>query len=135
MTEVKMPSGATLKVDLAPFAVGKALYQAMLEEAEGLRISITDNLDADFIKNIFCRGMASKKIEQCLYKCMERSLYNGSKLCIDGKIDETLFEPEGARQDYMPMLFEVARVNLFPFTKSLFAELKRVTEMIQKGLV
>lgn len=127
MIEKKLPSGAVLKITLAPFAEAKALYQACLEELRGLKVDPHEEIDVNLFKDLFCVGLSSKKIENALAACMKRSLYN------DLKIDENTFEPVDARQDYMVACFEVAKENIAPFVKSLYAEYAPLWEKLQKG--
>lgn len=127
MREVRLPSGAMLKVDPAPFPDSRALYQALLEEGKGLRLDMNAEVDGNLYKDIFCVGFSSKKIESAIFKCMQRCLYNDLKMT-----DET-FEPEAAREDYFTVLFEVVQENIRPFTKSLYAQFSVVSGMIQKS--
>lgn len=119
MREIKLPSGAILKVNPAPFAVSKALYQALLRELKG--ISIGMNLEVTgMLKDIFCVGFSSKEVEACLWECFKRCTYNSGSG--DLKIDDQTFEPVERRDDYMKVCVEVARENTLPFAKSLYAE-------------
>lgn len=123
--KVALPSGAELTIQLAPFADSKALYQAVLEEAKSLKIDAGADLDVNLFKDIFCSGFSSKKIESCLDKCLSRALYDGQKITAE------TFEPEGARQDYMAVCFEVASDNIAPFLKSLYAKFSVVLENLK----
>ncbi len=116
MKEVQLPSGAILKITLSPFAVAKELFQAVSEEAKILKLNAEMEIDVNLIKDIVATGLASKKIEACIWECMKKATYNGLKIT-----DET-FEPEQARQDYLTVILEVAKENIMPFTKSLFAQ-------------
>lgn len=116
MKELRLPSGAILKIGLASFAAAKSLFQAVSEEAKELKISAETEIDVSLMKDMFCVGISSKKIEAALWECMKKSTYNGLK------ITEETFEPEEARQDYLTVILEVAKENLAPFTKSLFAQ-------------
>ncbi len=115
MREVELPSGATLKVSPSTFANSKALYQAMLSELHEVKVDLAPNF-ADLIKEVFCRGFSSQRIESALWKCFPSCLYGLSK------ITEETFEPVEARGDYMKVCMEVARENVDPFFKSLYAE-------------
>lgn len=116
MTEdLTLPSGARLKITLAPFTISKALYQAMLEELKGLKLDPQAEIDANLFKDIFCVGFSSKKIEAALHDCLKRVLYN------DVRISDATFEDPAAREDYLPVLLEVARINIRPFTKNLLS--------------
>lgn len=125
MSEVTLPSGAKLKVQEAPFVDSKALYQALLEEAAGLKLDPNQDIDVNFFKDVFCVGFSSKKIEACIWKCMERVTYDGQRVTMDS------FEPVKAREDYMTVLFEVVQENIRPFAKNLYAQFSRITGMMQ----
>lgn len=125
MKEIELPSGAKLKIGLAPFAASKELYQVILDEAKSLKIEASTEIDVSLFKDAFCAALSSKRIENAVLECAKKCVYN------DLKIDGNTFEPVEARQDYIPMLIEVAKENLLPFTKSLSAKygdiLKKIT--------
>lgn len=121
--DIDLPSGAKLKVTMAPFADAKALYQAMMEEAAAIKIDTAGQI-ADLMKNIFCIGFSSKKIEKALEKCLARATYN------DLKIDKDTFEPAESREDYISVCYEVARVNINPFMKNLSAKYFHLLDQI-----
>lgn len=124
--EVKLPSGATLKVGVASFSEAKALYQALLKELK--HVSIDLKLDSEnLFKDIFCIGFSSPEIERCLWECMKKCQYVDSRGPL--KIDKDTFEPESAREDYMTVCIEVAKENVLPFAKSLYAEFQRLSTM------
>jgi len=125
MIEKIMPSGAVLKITPAPFAEAKALYQAVLEELRGVNLDPNAEIDTNLFKDIFCVGLSSKKIETALAACMKRATYK------DLKIDDQTFEPLEARQDYVLVCFEVAKENIAPFAKSLYAEFSPLLAKIQ----
>ncbi len=129
MIEKKLPSGATLKFTIAPFAEAKALYQACLEELKTLKMDPNEQVDVNLFKDLFCAALASKKIEACVMACLKRATYDSGKG--DLKIDEQTFEDVNARQDYIPACFEVAKENIAPFAKSLYAELSPLWATIQ----
>lgn len=127
MREVKLPSGATLKVTVSPFAVSRALYQAFLRELRS--VPVFGGAKANVYKDIFCASFASPEIEAWLWKCFERCTVSGA--AGDLKIDQDTFEPEDRRADYTQVCIEVATDNVFPFGKSLYAEFQRVLAMIE----
>lgn len=126
MEEVKLPSGAMLRVGLAPFADARDLYQAVLEEARGVKINPEDNV-LSLQKEIFCAFLTSKKVEAAVWKCMEKCLYNGAR------IKEETFEPELARGDYIDVLYSVTEKNVSPFLKSLSAEFSLIREILKSS--
>lgn len=125
---VTLPSGAKLEVQVAPFTLSKSLYMAVAEEAKALKLDPGAEVDVNFFKDIFCTGIASKKIEMALAECMKRATYNGLKIT-----DDT-WEPLEARQDYLPACFEVAQENIKPFMKSLYAQFAESLTAMKKAL-
>jgi len=124
---VKLPSGAVLKITPSPFADAKALYQAILEEARGLKLDPLSEIDVNLWKDLVCVGFSSKKIEAALAKCMERATYN------DLKMDKDTFEPVAARDDYLTVCLEVTKENVMPFMKSLYAQYANILKMVPKN--
>lgn len=116
MKEVTLPSKRILKISLAPFRDSRDLYQAVLEEAKGLKLDPNADVDVNLYKDLFCTAFSSKKIELALWKCVTRAVID------DLKISEDTFEKIEHRDDYMTTLMEVAKENLLPFMKSLYAE-------------
>lgn len=127
MKEIKLPSGATLKVAPAPFAPAKALYQALLKEAKGITIS-TKREVSELYKDLFCTAFSSPEIEKWLWECMKYCTYDSGKG--DLKIGEDTFEPTESRDDFMSVCMEVAKENVLPFAKSLYAEYQRILAMM-----
>jgi hypothetical protein len=132
MKEVTCPSRAILKVNLAPFKDAKALYQSVLKEARGVSMESGTEM-AVVVKDMICAGFSSLEVERCLWECLKRCTYDSGKG--DLKIDDGTFEPEASRDDYIFVCVEVAKENIFPFVKSLYAEYQRylsMTESTQK---
>lgn len=130
MKEVKLPSGAILKITPSPFKEAKALYQAILKEAKGISISAGTDMAALY-KDLFCAAFSSPEIEKCLWDCFKRCTYNAGNG--DLRIAEDTFEPVAARDDYMSVCIEVAKENVIPFGKSLYAEYQRILAMIDNA--
>jgi len=115
---MKLPSGATLKLNIVPFAEARELYQIVLEELKGIPISGKTELPALY-KDLFCTGFASKRIEAALWVCFARMQYVDRRGAL--KIDDQTFEPIEARDDYMTACMEVGKFVIAPFVKSLYA--------------
>ena len=99
----------------------------MAEEGLSLKLDPKEEIDANFYKDIFFKALCSKKIEAALEPCLKRALYNGNKITAD------TFEPVEARDDYITVCFEVARENVYPFTKSLYAKYSHLLGQLQKS--
>lgn len=128
LREVKLPSGRVLKITVAPFDDSRTLYQSVLEEVKGLKLDPEAEIDVNLFKDLFCVGLSSKKIEKALWKCFERATID------DLKVNNDLFEAVEHRDDYMAACFEVAKENIQPFTKSLFAQYAQILQTVQSGL-
>lgn len=126
--EVKLPSGANLRIQIAEFAVSKALAQALSKELNIVSLKMDAGLP-EFMKQLFCESFSSPTIEKCIWDCMERCTINKIKITKDS------FEPIEARGDYLEVLLEVAKANVAPFTKSLFAQYQKFSEILEKSLV
>lgn len=115
-----------MKVNPAPFSTAKALYQAVLKEGRGVPISTKMDL-AGLYKELFCVAFSSEEIEKCLKECFKRCTYDNGKG--DLKIDDSSFESVEARGDYMTVCMEVAKENILPFVKNLYAEYQHIMSM------
>lgn len=123
MKEVKLPSGAVLRIDSAPFENSKALYQAILEELRAVPIVGKSEVE-EMLKNMACATFSSKKVEAMTWACMEKVLYNNLRVSKD------TFEPVEARGDYIVVCSEVIKENVSPFMKSLYAEFGQVLGLL-----
>lgn len=134
--EVQLPSGAILRINIAPFVDSKNLAQSLLSELSDVNFDLkTDTKNvvemAKVFKEIFCKGFSSPLIESYLLKCMERCSYDNGKGAL--RIDRDTFEAVDARQDYVTTCIEVAKDNVFPFGKSLFADYKIMSEKVKSS--
>lgn len=125
--QVKLPSGAILHIQVASFDVSKSLYQLVLEELKSVGLS-GDMEMAEVYKNLFCVGFASKKIEAALWDCFKVCTLDSGKGEL--KIDKDSFEDPEARGDYWTVCIEVAKANILPFAKSLYADYGEILKML-----
>lgn len=126
MKEVTLPSGAVLKIGLAPFSDSKELFQAIMEEMKTVSLNM-EEIDYDFLKNMLCTGFGSKRVEAAVNKCWAKCLYNGVR------IDADTFESLEAREDYLTVYSEVAMANVTPFTKNLLSLLSPLMSTIRQN--
>lgn len=125
--DIKLPSGATLKVQPAPFAEAKALYQAVLEDLKAVAVGTKNELGSA-LKDVLCVGFSSPKIDAALNACLVRCIYNSGSG--DFKIGKDTFEDIKAREDYVTVCMEVAEENLRPFLKGLMQAFAKLLSMI-----
>lgn len=129
MRTFNLPSGAVLTLRPASFEVSKNLYQAILDECKNVHISTGTDM-ASVFKDFACISFSSKKIENCLWECFKVCQYdNGTSGNL--KIDKDTFEPVSARDDFMVVCVEVAKENVLPFMKSLYAEYAKFLKTTQ----
>lgn len=128
MREVVLPSGNKLEVSPAPFKDAKRLFQAVGGDFLKINLGEGDAELIDLLKNAICIGVSSPAIEAALEPCLKRCIYKGVKITPD------TWEPVEAREDYLDVCVEVARENVGPFTKSLFAQFKVLSGAVGKVL-
>src|SRR5690242_20291792 len=117
---ITLKSGAVLTVAIASFASGNKLMKTVARELSGvdfnLELKNLDELsekDINVLKNVVFRIIQSDAIEQALLECMKKCLYNDQRITLE------TFETEDARQDYLPVAWEVMKANLRPFFSGL----------------
>ncbi|MDR3244661.1 MAG: hypothetical protein LBT79_07935 [Elusimicrobiota bacterium] len=121
--KVVLPSGAQLEMSLASFQEGEALFSSVAECLKSTKIdmkqdvgNIEENINS--LKDGLLSCLTSKKVKDCILVCLKRCIYNGQKIS-----DWSFFDNINLRVDYLNVCWEVARFNLYPFTKNLFAKL------------
>lgn len=115
--KVTLPSGAELEMTLVPFSEGRRLYVAVTKALKS--INLTANLeDANALKDAFIEVSTSKEVEDAILTCLKRCTYNNERI-----LSWDFFEDLNRREDYLPLCWEVAKFNLYPFMKQLFARL------------
>lgn len=132
MNEKKtLASGNVLLLQMATFTVANRLLKAIANELKTVKVGDALNLSAgmsveklhqmdlpvDALKDLVCQMLASDGVEAALRECMKGCQYNGEA------IGKDTFEPEEARQDYLPTAWEVIRLNLVPFFSGLSLKL------------
>jgi len=120
MNEILLKSGAVLVVNMAPFSSSNKLLKVIMRELktvdlelENLDLAKIASQDINTLKNAVCQLLSSDALEQAVFECMGKCTYNGSRIVKD------TFEPDDARQDYLPCAWEVIKANLRPFFSGL----------------
>lgn len=119
-TPIKLKSGATLTIGLAPFAVGTRLLRTISREMSAVNVefdlaSLKDvgSKDINTLKNVLFQLLASESVELSVMECAKKCLYEGQG------INGDTFASEAARPDYLPVMMEVVKANLRPFFSGL----------------
>lgn len=138
-----LPSGARLRVTPSPFADAKRLQNELWKAAKGSGVGEIDLAklreayqkgqgDVGKVLAIFFDALlsltSSDAVDAAVFKCAERAAY-----LADGtdqtarKVDRALFDdPEmgtKAREDYFPIQYKIAEVNVGPFIRAAFSAL------------
>lgn len=122
--EIELPSGRKIEITPAPFSEAKRLYQSLASEFMRLDIRETDEM-GNLIKNVLCLGISSAVVDSALSPCIKRCTYEGRKIV------EDTFEPVEAREDYLDVCYEIAKENVQPFMKSLFAQFRVISGTLE----
>jgi hypothetical protein len=121
--DIKLPSGAILKITDPPWAVALGLREAMAEEMKSIGVDSGMQV-SKVMKDVICTAMSSQKVKAAMWECFARCMYDGGNGML--KIDQDTFEPVKARQDYDVVCVEVAQHVLAPFGKEGFAKFAQI---------
>lgn len=127
--KMTLKSGATLDITRSPFVIGHKLFKTVLKEMKGVSLKlglkegqtlnnlfdleITDEV-LDTAKDGIFTLLSSQDIEDVLWECFPRILYNNKK--VDSK---NFFDDEKTCEDYLDICKNVLEVNLKPFQVGL----------------
>ena len=118
---ITLKSGAILTLSLASFGDSNRLLKTVARELAAVNFdmdvvnfSALSGKDVNVLKNAIFQVVQSAELELVLKDCMKKCLYNGNRIVLPDT-----FEPEDARQDYLPVAWEVIKVNLLPFFAGL----------------
>ncbi len=131
----KLPSGATLGLQIAEFDDGVELWQTIGRELIGAKALPTANLqdisldsvraligqDVNNLADVILKLLSSKTLEAVVRKCAASCIYikKGAPEESGLRIDRTTFRDAEARGDYIPVLWEVTLFNVAPFFANL----------------
>ena len=121
MKEVTLKSGRKLRLQPADFRKAKTLFDEVSKELKANHFDPKAEFDINFVKNILLGLVSSEKVEDALWPCFTGCLYAG-----DTKVTPDLFEDEKAREDFLEICFEVAKINVLPFTKNLSSKFEPI---------
>ena len=122
MKEIKVPSGAEVKLVYGGFQASmnlkKAISEALTSQG-GLALKGL-NKDADLSEAIplILAIDSSEKVHDCIFECLKKSTYNKEKITKD-----TFDENEDMIQDYYPIAIACIKRNIRPLSPSLFSKL------------
>lgn len=109
-----------LNLQLASFREAKELERAVGKALKSTHIQadletdlLSSNVDVGTVISSLLEVVTSKEVEEKLFICAERCLYEKQK------INEDFFEPVENRSLYYPIMIEILKANIGPFIESL----------------
>ena len=133
--EYTTESGKQVVINYAGFKDACELKRQVGLELLKVNVNINDlinkELDSQSIntfKDLIFTIDSSKEIEDCLFKCLARSLYNNSK------ITKELFEDKEVVHEYYDIMIACMRENLSPFFEKQFATLNELLKQVKNIL-
>lgn len=114
----QLPTGKKLEIDIAPIEVGLNLYRAIVIECKHADLDITiaaeDTLMTLLMKNkeAVLNILSSEIVLEAVKDCCPRVVYDKQRFSMD------LFEKVENRQDFIPLMVNVAIENIRPFFAS-----------------
>jgi hypothetical protein len=129
MRVVPLPSGATLKINDAPFRDAHSLYQSVLKMLVFAEVP-EGKTKKDVIMDYLPLTLSSPEVHQSVMKCFQRAIYSHPEIAngSDQKITEATFEPLVARGDFVLVCIEVMTQNLDPFLSGLLLKSSQKAE-------
>ncbi len=126
--KIILPSGKELEIGIVSFSVGMKLFKTIAKELKNVKID-AKNVDFEkmfdkdlsgeqinFFKDIFATLVASEELENILFECFKKCVYDKTK-----RVDRDLFDNDlEARADFLSICWEVAKYNLSFFLKNHF---------------
>lgn len=126
-TKFTLQSGAKLQVTIASFQEAKNLLKALMKAAAGIPLGANPlDMDVTVLKDALINAATSDEVEQALWVCLDRCLYEGLRITPD------LFDNAqmGAkiRKDYFAICAKVVEVNCGPFFEQALSALKGLAD-------
>ncbi|MFA5659361.1 MAG: hypothetical protein WC900_08765 [Oscillospiraceae bacterium] len=138
---MKIFNGKELDITLGSFQEADNLFKAVCRALKGNKIDLPDSLKSDLstgqlsgILDMLLSVISDDEIESCIFECAKRCGIGPTH----EKINIEYFEKEENRQEYIPVMLEIAKANLFPFmtgiTSSLGApDIQKIMSTLQKS--
>ena len=121
--DLSLPSGAKHHITLAPFQDANALTKALLKTTVGLRLAENPlEMDLGVLKDVLVAAATSDEVEALMFKCLERSTYEGTK--VTRELFDDIKMGEQARGDYYAMCANIIKVDCQPFFEKALSMLK-----------
>ena len=131
-------NGEELLISIGSFQEGMALFKAVARALKGNKINLPESVAADLsgnqigsILDLLLSVISDDEIEKCLFDCAKRCVIGKDR----EKVDQDYFDKAENRQNYIPIMLEVAKTNLAPFFQGLTSELPADTTKTLKTIL
>lgn len=118
-----LPTGAKLSISEADYRSADALLKSLIRCTKGVPLP-KNFLEADvtILKDILVDAIVSDEVDQAIFKCGERAVYENAKVTKDLFDDPKL--KDRARQDRFLIFWYLIEVNCGPFFAKTFSMLR-----------
>lgn len=126
---MKLFNGKELKITLGTFEEAHDLLQAVANEIKEVKLPSTmiEDINPNMVKDFILTFIASKKITECLWPCLNRCL------CDNERITKDFFDDVDNREMYLEIFEIVLRENITPLLKGPLLKWGPIIEKM-KGL-
>lgn len=120
MSEITVPSGSKVVINVGGFEDTIALKNAIIREASknGALGSLNFSSDISKLASLAALVDSSPEVYAAIWPCLSRCTYDGEK------ITKKTFEPVEARKDFYDIVIECVKVNVTPFFESVLSKFK-----------
>jgi len=138
---MKLFNGKELDITLGSFQEADNLFKAVCHALKGNKIDIPDSVKSDLstgqlsgILDMLLSVISDDEIESCIFECAKRCGIGPTH----EKINIEYFDKEENRQEYIPVMLEIAKANLTPFIKGITSSLgaldvQKITTILQSS--
>lgn len=127
LIEHKLQSGKTLRFNISTFDNGKNLSQVIARELRTLNVSSITEIDETLFLQMGLLGISSVEIENAIWLCFDKAVVDGDKL------NKEYFKSVANREDYFEICSVIAKANLAPFMKGLYAQFQMLFQEVMKN--
>ena len=118
-----LPTGSKLTVSESSYEDADALLKALLKCAKGIPLAKDPmSMDVSVLKDAFIEAATSPEVDQAIFKCAERAMYENVK------VTKAIFDDpkikDKARADRFLIQWHVIEVNCGPFFGKTFSVLR-----------
>lgn len=120
MKNANLESGRILVISTPPFKERQEMLDAVLVEVKGVKLDKGIDFDTNFIKDMICTLLTSKRVTSAFRKILGRCTLDGDR------ITEKIIEQESYAEDYVEIFSTVVLTIVSPFLSKVPVVLEKV---------